>query len=77
MFITGMRANSSSKTSVSSIGTPAARAAAYTTTLAAAATSAATRPTCHNGRARRPSRVVVMWHVLPVACEHALRNHTT
>src|SRR4051812_39019332 len=40
MLITGMRANSSSKTSVSSIGTPAARAAAYTRTLAIAAISA-------------------------------------
>jgi hypothetical protein len=50
MFITGIRANSSSNTSVSSIGTPAARAVAYTMMLAAAATSAALPPTCQSGR---------------------------
>jgi hypothetical protein len=50
MFIIGIRAKWSSNTSVSSIGTPVARAAAYTRTLAAAATSAAASPTCHSGR---------------------------
>jgi hypothetical protein len=50
MFITGIRANWSSNTSVSSIGTPAARAATYTMTLEAAATSAAAKPTCQSGR---------------------------
>jgi hypothetical protein len=37
MFATGIRAKWSSKTSVSAIGTPAARPAPYTATLAAAA----------------------------------------
>ena len=50
MFITGIRANLSSKTSVNSIGTPPARAATYTATLAPAAAIAAAAPTCHSGR---------------------------
>src|SRR5262245_51348488 len=73
MFITGIRAKWSSNTSVSSIGTPAARAARYTMTLASAATSAAARPTCQSGRSVHgrlgtgaASWLVVMRRVLPV-----------
>jgi hypothetical protein len=71
MFITGIRANSSSNTSVSSIGTPATRAATYTMMLAAAATSAAAMPTCQSGRSVHgrlrtgAAFRLVMRHVLP------------
>src|SRR5262249_25021845 len=79
MFVTGIRANLSSNTSVSSIGTPAARAATYMMTLAVAATSAAARPTCQSDRpvhgclrAGAASWLVIMRRVLPVVSEHEL-----